>query len=233
MQRRTVVFDFDGTLALGRGPLDAYAIGLHDFASAAVVTACQAAVQQFDAGETNFYDAYDAVRMTALDHGISDDQLSGAYLRSREQLATANAPIYPPDGLGQFMADLARSATCVVATNAPDIGIDRSLTVLGIADSVSEVHCSLGKPAGLEPIIAAHLADGPTLAVGDIWANDLGPAHELGADTALVGVSHPDTPPTMRGATLTDLFHDILHWATQAIPTQVPAGTAGNSERQI
>lgn len=234
MQRCTVVFDFDGTLALGRGPLDAYAACLGELTGNDVVTASQAAVERFDAGDTTFLDAYDAVRVTALSYGVSDAQLSAAYLRSRELLATDAAPIHPPTGLGDFMAQLCRSATCVLATNAPALGIPRALTVLGITEAVTEVHCDVGKPSGLEPIIATHIAEGPTLAVGDIWDNDLAPAHRLGASTALVGVGHSGGQPTMRGPTLTELYDDILHWATQAtVPNPVPTGTARHTERHI
>lgn len=226
MQRRTVVFDFDGTLALGRGPLDAYAASLGPLVGEDVVTACQAAIGLFDAGGTAFKDAYDAVRVAALEHGATDDQLSAAYLHSRELLATGAAPIHAPDGLVDFMAELARSAVCVLATNAPEVGIDRALSVLGVTDALAGVHCAVGKPAGLGPIIAAHLTHGPTLAVGDIWENDLAPAQLLGADTALVGVTDPAGTVTMRGATLTDLYDDILAWATRPrTPTPVPLST--------
>src|SRR5699024_7897369 len=125
----------------------------------------------------------------ALSHGVTDEQLSAAYLRSRELLATEAAPIHPPAGLDEFLKRLRADAACVLATNAPAIGVDRALAALGIADLIDEVHTDVGKPAGLDLIITTHLASGPTLAVGDIWENDLAPAARLGAATALVGVS--------------------------------------------
>ncbi len=220
--RPTVVFDFDGTVALGRGPLEAYATCLGELTDGEMLTSCRTAVERFDAGQTHYRDGYDAIQTTARGRGATDDQLSAAYLRSRELLATDAAPIQPPAGLADFIGELATRASCVLATNAPDLGIDRALTVLGLSGSLAAVHCSVGKPAGLEPIIAAALADGPTLAVGDIWENDLAPAQRLGADTALVGVGRPGGTPTLRGATLTDLYDDILAWATR--PATVPAG---------
>lgn len=233
MQRRTVVFDFDGTLALGRGPLNAYATCLGELAGPEVVTACREAIELFDTGRTAYRDAYDAVRVSALALGVTDGQLSAAYLRSRELLATDAAPIRPPDGLAEFLEQLRPGATCVLATNAPDIGVERSLDVLGITALIDDVHTDLGKPAGLEPIITEALAAGPTLAVGDIWENDLAPAERLGAETALVGVSSAGHP-TMRGTTLTDLYSPILGWATRLQgPEATPATTGHSSERQI
>lgn len=233
MQRRTVVFDFDGTLALGRGPLNAYAACLGELTTPQVAAACQAAIERFDTGQTAYRDAYDAVRVAALEFDVPAEHLSTAYLRSRELLATDAAPIHPPAGLAEFLNSLRPAARCVLATNAPDIGIDRSLDVLGITDLIDERHTSVGKPAGLEPIISSHLTDGPTLAVGDIWENDLAPADVLGATTALVGVSTTGHP-TMRGATLTDLYDHILRWTTQTrSPEAEPATTGHSSERQI
>ena len=123
----------------------------------------------------------------------------------------------------------------MLATNAPSIGVDRVLDALGAADHLSERHFSIGKPAGLAGIIARHLADGPVLAVGDIWANDLAPAAELGADTALVGfTAHGAEPrPTMRGTTLADLYGEITNWAASAVPgPTAPHGAGHPMERQ-
>lgn len=219
--RRMVVFDFDGTIALGRGPIDAYATCLGELTDGEMATDCRDAVARFDGGGSPFHDAYDAIRVTALDRGVTGEQLSAAYLRSRELLATEAAPIHPPVGLSAFVRELSTYAGCVLATNAPDLGIDRALTVLGLTGSLTAMHCSVGKPAGLEPIIAAAQAEGPTLAVGDIWDNDLAPAQALGAATALVGVGAPGGTPTMRGVTLTDLYDDILAWASR--PAAAPA----------
>src|SRR5690625_5575744 len=88
MQRRTVVFDFDGTLALGRGPLNAYAACLGELTTPQAAAACQAAIERFDTGQTAYRDAYDAVRVAALEFAVPAEHLSTAYLRSRELLAT-------------------------------------------------------------------------------------------------------------------------------------------------
>lgn len=228
--RPSVVFDFDGTVALGRGPLDAYATCLGELTDGEMLTACRDAVVRFDAGGTTFHDGYDAIRVTALGRNATEEQLSAAYLRSRELLGTEAAPIRAPHRLSELLTEVAQFADCVLATNAPELGIDRALTVLGVADRFTAVHCAVGKPAGLEPIITDALAAGPTLAVGDLWDNDLAPAERLGADTALVGVGRAGGRPTMHGATVTDLYYDILSWARSAAHA-TPAGAAHSAER--
>lgn len=217
MTNVSVVFDFDGTIALGRGPLDAYARCVGELAGAAVAGACIEAVREFSTGTSPHADAYAAIRAAALGHGVDDALLSRAYLASRELLATDDAPIHGPTGLADFMTELAEKVRVVVATNAPAIGLDRALAVLGVADIVTDVHASAGKPAGLDAIVAPLIADGPTLAVGDIWDNDLAPAQRLGADTALVGIGRTDGRPTMRAEQLTDLYEPILGWATHKV----------------
>src|SRR5699024_7952098 len=67
--RPTVVFDFDGTVALGRGPLEAYATCLGELTDGEMLTACRTAVERFDAGETNYRDGYDAIQTTARGRG--------------------------------------------------------------------------------------------------------------------------------------------------------------------
>lgn len=218
--RPTLVLDFDGTLALGRGPLQAYvgalAAQLEDPARRdRVSSACLAAVAAFDAGTASHRDAYDAVRTAALAEGVADDQLGRAYLASRALLGTPEAPVLAPDGLAAFLAEISLSATCVLATNAPEIGVDRALRSLGIAETLTDRHHDLGKPSGLEPLVSGLLSHGPVLAVGDIWEFDLAPAHRLGADTALVGVREtPEARPTMRGASLSALVDPIRDWVS-------------------
>ncbi|WP_193103488.1 HAD family hydrolase [Brachybacterium sp. FME24] len=213
--RPTVVFDFDGTLALGRGPLQAYitALGSQPGGDRAV-EASFAALAEFETGTSAHRDAYDAVRTAALAQGMRDADLGRAYLASRDLLGTDAAPVVAPKGLGDFLRELSAEATCVLATNAPPVGVERALISLGIEDSISDRHHDVGKPAGLAPIITAHLRNGPVLAVGDIWEFDLAPAALLGADTALVGVRETaDARPTLRGAALSDLYDPIRDWA--------------------
>ncbi len=228
MRLPTVVFDFDGTLALGRGPVLAYA--RHVAASAgdeAFVPAALAALDRLDAGETDHLDGYDAVRHVALAHAVPAAVLEEAYQASRHELGTPAAPVAGPPGLADFLADLASIARLALATNAPATGVDRVLTAIGAAEHVTERHFAIGKPAGLAVVVARYLGDGPVLSVGDIWAYDLAAADELGAATALVGPSAGrfDVRPTLRGASLADLYGDIHAWAAHAAPgASAPAG---------
>ena len=227
--RPTVVFDFDGTLALGSGPLEAYLGTLAGLTgSDAVTRACREALEHFETGASPHRDAYDAVRTAALAGGVTDADLSRAYLASREQLGTEAGAVGSPAGLVEFLTGLREHATLVLATNAPDIGVGRALSSLGIAALIDERHHNVGKPAGLAPIIAEHLQHGPVLSDGDIWEFDLEPAERLGADTALVGVRDiPAARPTFRGATLTDLYDDISAWTLRPRPQSPASPVAG------
>jgi FMN phosphatase YigB (HAD superfamily) len=189
----------------------------------------RAALHRVDAGDAIYRDGYDAVRQVALARAVPEELLGPAYLASRRELGSETAPVEAPAGLGAFLDELARNARLVLATNAPEIGVDHVLDLLDAADHLGERHFSLGKPAGLAAVIAEYLADGPVLAVGDIWANDLAPAAELGADTALVGfTAHGGEPnPTMRGTTLADLYGEITSWAASAVPGPTAPDGAG------
>ncbi len=235
MPLATVVFDFDGTIALGDGPVLAYA---RHAASLAADPELFEEVLSALAGLANhrspYRDAYDAVAQVALARGLDEGRLQEAYDASRLELGSASAPLEAPPGLASFLAQLSGLARLALATNAPVTGLDGALTSLGAADYLTHRHCSLGKPAGLVPVLSGYLAEGPVLSVGDIWDYDLAPAAELGASTALVGVTASSTTqhPTMRGATLADLYGEITSWAATAVPGPVvPLGTAQQMER--
>lgn len=233
MRQPTVVFDFDGTIALGHGPVIAYARHVAALAGdPGLLEAARVALDRVDAGDAVYRDSYDAVRQVALEREIPESLLGPAYLASRHELGSRTAPVEAPAGLGEFLAGLAPSARLVLATNAPEIRVDHVLELLGAADHLVERHFSIGKPAGLVAIVADHLAEGPVLAVGDIWAYDLAPAAELGADTALVGVTArgDDPRPTMSGTTLADLYGAITNWAATAVPEPTAPDGAGHPQ---
>lgn len=227
MRTVTVVFDFDGTLAVGQGPVLAYARHVAEGAGdLGIVAATRTALGRLGSGDTTALDGYDAVRQVAVARAVPVDVLDRAYLASREELGTAAAPVEAPPGLAEFLADLAGHARLALATNAPATGLDRALAVLG-AGLLTERHVAIGKPAGLGTVVGRYLEDGPVLAVGDIWALDLAPAAELGAATALVGptAGRADVTPTLRGASLADLYGEIRTWAAAAAPgPSVPTG---------
>lgn len=215
----TIVFDFDGTLALGTGPIVAFAratarlAGDPDFLDRAL-----SALAAFEAGNADYRDGYDVVGSLAEDAGIDASVLSESYFASRALLGSADAPVAAPTGLAPFLTRITRHAQILLATNAPSDSILPLLSTWGVSEAFDALHFAVGKPDGLRPILAHALETGPVLSVGDIVDLDLAPAMDLGADTALVGAtaSRATAPVTMRGATLHDLYPDIEAWAASA-----------------
>ncbi|GAA4728375.1 HAD family hydrolase [Isoptericola chiayiensis] len=246
----TILFDFDGTLAVGDGPVLAFARQVAGHAGPGYLERVMATLRDLDAGTaTQFRDGYDVVGTLARQDGVDPTALQDAYLASRSLLGTPEAPVDAAPGLTQLLDALPHDVRVVLATNAPGVGVERLLTTWGVRERFAALHYDVGKPAGLTPIVEAALADGPVLAVGDIVENDLAPATALGAATALVGPT-ADTPPstvTMHARTLDALALDITAWAhrasntaTTAAPTSatpathpesVPTGTADSLER--
>lgn len=223
----TIVFDFDGTIALGAGPLEAFAravataVGDAAFADLAID-----AVTAFERGDSEARDGYDVISTLAKARGVAADVLEEAYQSSRALLGSEHAAIAPPHGLAAFLARIRGDVRVVLATNAPGAGIRPVLEGWRVAEMFDEMHFLVGKPAGLSPIIRAAVADGPVLSVGDIFEFDLAPAVELGASTALVGATADRSAAavTMRGRTLADLYGDIEAWAADAA-SSTPART--------
>ena len=222
---RTIVFDFDGTLAVGHGPVMAFATCVAPASDDAYVARVEAALADYDAGRSPYRDGYHIVSALAEEVGVDAAVLQDAYTRSRDLLGTADAPVDTIEQLDEFLAQLGAHATVVLATNAPAAGIERVLDSWGVRARFDEIHVSVGKPAGLTPIIERALQQGPVLAIGDIVEFDLAPALALGADTALVGATAATSTAsvTMRGQTLTELRPDIEAWAATAVSsTQAP-----------
>lgn len=223
---RSIIFDFDGTLAIGHGPVVAYARELASAARAGFVARVEEALSNFDAGQSDYLDGYQVVAELAARDGVSSGTMSKAYLASRKMLGTAEAPVDAPAGLAELLRTLSERTTIHVATNAPATGVERVLDSWGVRDFVDHIHVNVGKPEGLYPIIRDAQETGPVMAVGDIVANDLQPAIDLGADTALVGATAATSSAdvTMRGASLTDLHDSLVSWA-QREPRPSAKGT--------
>lgn len=215
----TIVFDFDGTLALGPGPIIAYARAAARRGDIPeLLDGVTEVLAAFETGDTGYRDGYDIVGSLGAEAGIDAGVLGEAYLASRSLLGTADAPVTTPAGLARFLRRVGRDAQILLATNAPGESILPLLTAWDVADAFDGLHFAVGKPDGLRPIIAHALESGPVLSVGDIAEFDLLPAMELGADTALVGPTavHSRVPVTMRAATLSDLYADIHTWVAAA-----------------
>lgn len=232
---RVIIFDFDGTITVGDGPVLAYAEqvavrlapGLADGFRAAVTAGLHGRTGLTGSPAAAPVDDYDLVRQVALVHGADSAVLSAAYLASRELLATEHAVISAPvltrsagtttagrDDLASWLRRLSTQAYLVLATNAPATGLDRALAVLGVTDAFDEVRTSVGKPAGMHTLADEMLARGPVLSVGDVWHNDLEPVWARGAATALltrgcVG----DVRATYSADTLDGLVPGITAWA--------------------
>lgn len=217
MPRPVLIFDFDGTVALGEGPVGAYARAVADEAALAPsfvdgVLARLAAGDVGDPAEGDIaIDAYDLVRVLATEAGASPGHLARGYATSRTQLATPAAPIEAPDGLAAFLSDV--DAERYLVTNAPAVRLPEALDELGLGGRFDHIVAEAGKPEGLIRLLDALDPAAPVLAVGDIWRNDLAPAHERGHATALVG-GYPDplATPTFHARTLPELLPALTDW---------------------
>lgn len=215
MPRPVLIFDFDGTVALGDGPVLAYAASV-----AAAGRLPEGFVTEVRRGlgglaDENAVDGYDLVRILALRAGADDAHLAFGYRASRGMLATEAAPIGTPAGLVRLLDEV--DAERILLTNAPDVRLAEALDALGLAGRFDRIVTDAAKPAGLEALLDELDPDRPVLSVGDIWRNDLAPAHDRGHATALVGTSAaPEARPTYRAAHLEDLLDDIARWALTA-----------------
>lgn len=230
----SIVFDFDGTLALGHGPVRAYAQAIAGAAQPGFLDRVAQALVTYDTGDSGYRDGYHVVGALAAADGVSPAALQDAYARSRDMLGTPHAPVATIPRLPDFLATLGRSARLILATNAPAPGIDTVLESWGVSGRFDEVHVSVGKPDGLHRLIGVLREAGPVLAIGDIAEFDLAPAWALGADTALVGATAATSPApvTMRGPSLDALRTEIETWAvTAASSIPAPTGSGPGIER--
>lgn len=231
---RVLLFDFDGTVSLGEGPVIRYAQCVAATLSQAERSKfLEAVADQNEAGaEPNGSvtsapvprDGYDSVRLAASVFSIPADTLGQAYRRSRADLASAKAPIEPVPGLAHFLAETRERAFLVLATNSPNTRIPEALHALGLDDAFDDVITSVGKPRGLDSVLdglqrASTAGPLRLLSIGDVWANDLEPAFRRGFQTALIGASTPSgAAPTHRALRLDELFPVITAWL------EAPAG---------
>ncbi|EPR75739.1 hypothetical protein ADILRU_1909 [Leifsonia rubra CMS 76R] len=220
----TIIFDFDGTVAIGAGPVLAYARQVANGLGSAGATLTEAVSEGVRRAEQRGYfpegvlDGYGLVHELGVLAGATPEILDRAYHRSRTLLSTAHAPISPPAGLAAVLEQLATTNRVVLVTNAPDTHLQTALDVLGLHQHFDAVYSSAAKPAGLRQRAAAWLAEGRMLSVGDIWENDLAPVAELGGQTALVGIPSSDAHPDFASPTLPGLYPDILSWAELSLP---------------
>lgn len=230
MTSGVLVLDFDGTVCLGDAPVLEYADAVVRKLPRAQRPAGEArlrgALADFLAGVRNpdlaaAPDGYYAVAALADELGVTDDDRNAAYLESRIRVHAGEVPIFAPPGLRDVLEEARRNVRVVLVTNAPEHGVEGLLGILGIGGVFDEVRGDARKPAGMGGILDRLLADAGIggrpqrlLSVGDIWPNDLEPAHVRGCATALVDRYGSGTgTPTHRAATLPELYPAILDWA--------------------
>ena len=219
MAIQTIVFDFDGTVTVGNGPVLAYAHVLSRSIGSTAATLEKRVAEQLDTAPGRIcavdapLDGYDVVRRLSMELGATTEQLDHAYQMSRTLLGTTAAPIEAPLGLAAFLAELAPLANLVLVTNSPATNLQESLHALGLHRYFAQVIHSAGKPAGMRAIASEWLVFGRLLSVGDIWENDLEPVAELGGATALIGTPPARADPTFFASTLPELYGEIRRWA--------------------
>lgn len=245
-----LLLDFDGTVAVGHGPVHAYAraaaASLAPSAREAFLAEATAAVEALGVpGDRHRsasadgllpLDGYDLVRVLAERHGVGPLALSAAYLASRHALGTDDAPVSAPLGLAAVVAEVRTEATVVLATNAPAIRLPETLTALGLAGLLDGVLTEVGKPTGMAAVLdrfgAAPAGPVRVLSVGDVWANDLAPVAARGHATALVSRRPPpEARPTWTVPDLPALYPALRDWVradgrtapSQPQPARVPA----------
>lgn len=226
MPRPVLVLDLDGTVCLGDTPALLYArrvAGLTD-APEALLGAAEAFLghrlpESAPKTLTGAQDGYEAVRILGLAAGVSEEELSAAYLWSRAAMSEQPGDIRTPEGLTDLLGGI--DAHRVIVTNAPGDGLDAILEHLGVREVVDEVRTDALKPTRMIThldafLAAAGAADRPQwlMSVGDIWRNDLAPAVERGCVAAYVDAfDRRQGPAHLRAGSFVDLYAAVSDWS--------------------
>lgn len=226
MSRPVLVLDLDGTVCLGDTPVLLYAarVAALTVAPEALLETTEAFLGQRLPGNapktlTGAQDGYEAVKILGLAAGVSEEELSAAYVWSRAAMSEQPGDIRTPDGLVELLDGL--DAHRVIMTNSPGSGLDAILEHLGVRDVVDEVHTDALKPTRmtghLDRLLDAFgLADRPEwlMSVGDIWRNDLAPAVERGCVAAYVDAfDRRQGPAHVRAGSLAGLYSAVSDWS--------------------
>lgn len=210
--RRIVVFDFDGTVAVGDEPVLSY------FRGVAGSEADDVLARWVLTGGAGYRDGYALVADWAAVHEVVEEVRAAAYAASRRALHDGSAAVAAPDGLAGLLRRRPDDVRCVLVTNAPVDGIEPVLSRLGLEGLLDEVLGDAGKPKGM-PAVLERLLDAEALpadrllSVGDVWRNDLEPAARIGAATASIDrFESGEGSPTFRARTLEELLPAIERW---------------------
>lgn len=205
-----LLFDFDGTISLGHGPVLVYARHIAEKSGhPSIVDDAEARLRSGDVGKAR--DGYHLVRTLAAELNVPEETCQEAYMASRENLADTG--IRAPEGLSEFLASY--PGRTILATNSPEIGLDAALRTLDLKESFDSIYTRVGKPQGLTRLLSTALAEtNPTTIVsfGDIWEFDLAPVAAMGGRTVLVDSPFADSPganPTWRVQRVTDILPEL------------------------
>jgi FMN phosphatase YigB (HAD superfamily) len=188
--RPVVLFDFDGTVCLGDGPVLAYAEAAYTRMEAAEAERVRVEFEAWMRGESDgpYHDAYGAI--AGLARPVIGDRMSEAYMDSRRRLVEDDLGVRPPEGLHDLL-DVLAEADCerVLLTNSPAVGMPETLEHLGVDHRFEQIVVSGHKPKRMQEHIRTLLGDQPAhrlASVGDNARNDVVPALELGARGFLI-----------------------------------------------
>lgn len=225
---RVVLLDFDGTCYQGDLPVQAYARRVAELLDPEQATFVIGAMRAFLEGKPapagtpvefgTAEDGYELVRALAQQTGVDDHDRRVAYQRSRDDLARSAFVLDAEPGLVDWLEAIKSDTTVWLATLAPLTGISEVLDAVGLATLIDRLHPRTPKPEGLADLATAAvaLAGDPAgvLAIGDRWAADLAPVHDIGGRTA-----HLDRhdrrlgTPTWRAGGFAPMLADLHRWA--------------------
>lgn len=227
-----MLFDFDGTVCLGDGPVLAYAEAAYERMDEADATRVRHAFESWmrGEGEGTYHDAYGA--LAGLARPVLGDELSEAYMDSRRRLVHDDLGVRPPEGLHELL-DALGAAGCerVLLTNSPAVGMAETLEHLGVAGRFEQTVVSGHKPHRMQEHIRALLGTQPPrrlASIGDNLRNDVAPALDLGAYGFLITGSWGSVSASAReegavtGHSLADLAPAVVDFA--ADPDHFRAG---------
>jgi FMN phosphatase YigB (HAD superfamily) len=237
-----LLFDFDGTVSLGDGPVIAYARHLDEVAGSEVdlitrvvsrwlaadgdLTQALDGLSDADPVYLGLHvvdgsiDGYSAAERLATTLKVPTDRIAEAYRASRADLADGLISTRAPEGFASFLAAFPASAHRVLVSNSPANGLTEQLAKLELSRSFDEVVTNANKPNGLAAIAERILNEQAVgaerlISIGDVWVNDLAPVAFLGGATALIDrlPLPPDAAPTVRAPHIEELYPWLLEWA--------------------
>ena len=234
-----LILDFDGTLCLGDGPVQAYADAVAGQIQGPGRKALQEGLAAFldhDPAAPVYKDGYAAV--ASLAEGLIDSVgLDWAYAESRRRLAAGLVEVSTAPGLAGFLGNLEGVAFRVLLTNAPLTGVPETLGTLGLSDSVDLIIHDAGKPAGFTDLLPALLKDKAPmelLSVGDVWSNDIELPGLFGCATAFIDrFDHCTGAANLRAPRFELLYGAIAAWAQDpaGFASKYPSSSTPSSEK--